>query len=225
MLETLVSSKIRRAVLGYLLTHAEGHFYLRGLAKELGLAVSPLRRELKRMEQQGLLKAYQEGNMLFYMVDRTSARFAELCSLGAALGLTVSFETPQPESATAPEPVPVPVPAQPSAPPVPVVPVPVIAAVEPSLSPIAPPAWGMWRSVGWGVLGAAVAGMAGYLVVSQQQLMQLAHRTAEAPAAQVKVITNVAPSANGELRGHRWRLMPGSVGGFAPGRTAIEGSY
>ncbi len=218
MLETLVSSKIRRAVLGYLLTHAEGHFYLRGLAKELGLAISPLRRELKLMERQGLLKAHQEGNMLFYLVDQRSARFAELRSLGTALGLAGSPELPQP--------VPAPLELAPVA-------APLLAPVLPAAEPPHPAAavtraWDMWRGVGWGALGMALMGMTGYLMISHQQLMELARRTARAPAAQVSVVTDVMPHASpasGELRGSRWRLLPGAVGGFAPGRSTVEGSY
>ena len=55
MLETLISSRIRRALFEYILTHPSERFYLRGLAKSLGLSVSPLRREIKRLEHSGML--------------------------------------------------------------------------------------------------------------------------------------------------------------------------
>ena len=83
MLESFVSSRIRRTLLEYLLSHPNDRFYLRGLSKELGLAVSPLRRELKRLEHSGMLKAVPEGNMLFYTVNTTAPAFFQLSSLGA----------------------------------------------------------------------------------------------------------------------------------------------
>jgi len=82
MLESFVSSRIRRTLLEYLLSHPNDRFYLRGLSKELGLSVSPLRRELKRLEHSGMLKAVPEGNMLFYAVDANSPAFLQLQALG-----------------------------------------------------------------------------------------------------------------------------------------------
>src|SRR3989338_5932486 len=82
MLEALVSSRIRRTLLEYLVTHPHDRFYLRGLAKDLGLSISPLRRELKRLEQSGMLTAYDEGNMRFYTVHVNSPAFQELRQVG-----------------------------------------------------------------------------------------------------------------------------------------------
>lgn len=82
MFESLVSSRIRRALLEYLLSHPNDQFYLRGLSKDLRLSVSPLRRELKRLERSGMLKAVPEGNMLFYTVNTGSSAFLQISSLG-----------------------------------------------------------------------------------------------------------------------------------------------
>ena len=78
MLEALVSSRIRRSLLEYVLTHSTDRFYLRGLAKSLSLPISPLRRELKRLQQAGMLSASLEGNMVFYTVDCNSPTFMQL---------------------------------------------------------------------------------------------------------------------------------------------------
>ena len=78
MFETLVSSRIRRALLEHTLTHPQEPFYLRGLAKQLNLSISPLRRELLRLEHAGMLTAIEEGNMRFYRVNTTSPTFLEL---------------------------------------------------------------------------------------------------------------------------------------------------
>ena len=96
MFETLVSSRIRRALFEHILAHPSNRFYLRGLAKSLGLSVSPLRRELKRLEQAGMLRVVQEGNMLFYTVNTEAAAFLQLqqASLPAALDALVPGATP-----------------------------------------------------------------------------------------------------------------------------------
>ena len=82
MLEPLISSRIRRTLLEYLLIHPNDRFYLRGLSKELNLSVSPLRRELKRLERSGMLAATPEGNLLFYAVNISSPAYLQLKSLG-----------------------------------------------------------------------------------------------------------------------------------------------
>jgi len=90
MLESLVSSKIRRALLEHLVTHPSERFYLRGLAKELQVTVSPLRRELKRLEKAGVLSAYDEANIRFYVVNQQAPLF---------LQLTQTFSSPQASAA------------------------------------------------------------------------------------------------------------------------------
>ncbi|MDP3723294.1 MAG: winged helix-turn-helix domain-containing protein [Candidatus Omnitrophota bacterium] len=77
MLEPLVSSKVRRKVLEHLLAHPERRFYLRGLARELGLTVSPVHRELKRLERFGVLKTFHEANVCFYVTDETCPLLAQ----------------------------------------------------------------------------------------------------------------------------------------------------
>lgn len=81
MLEELVSSRIRRALLEHILLHPQDRFYLRGLAKTLNLSVTPLRRELKRLERSGMLTAVREGSILFYTVETTSQPFLKLRSV------------------------------------------------------------------------------------------------------------------------------------------------
>lgn len=100
MFEALVSSRIRRALLEHIVAHPEGRFYLRGLAKQLGLPITPVRRELKRLEQLGVLAGYHEANIRFYTVNQHSPAFAELKPLAAA-----SPPAPQPIAGLAPAPV------------------------------------------------------------------------------------------------------------------------
>lgn len=104
MLEMLVSSRIRRALLERILTAPQESFYLRGLARELAVSVTPLRREIKRLERSGLLIARPEANAIFYQVNTASPTFHQLKSASAG---------PAQELAGAPM-VPVPLPATPA---------------------------------------------------------------------------------------------------------------
>lgn len=258
MLETLVSSKIRRALLEYILTHPTHRFYLRGLAKELGLTISPLRRELKRLEALGVLKAYQEANIRFYVVDQASLHFAQLKSAVATQPATI-------------EPAPIPVP-QPLHTPEPLMTSTVLShanvervrrALTPSIS------WPLLVG-GLSVVGVmlVLGGMAWYLVTANQQLLSLTRQAVVAQHSQVTVVESVAPRPSdlppalptvvpaalpavvpdalpaqsamaqagvqgglpaeavakaGEMQSTRWRLMPGTMGGFNAG--AAEGTY
>lgn len=83
MLEMLVSSRIRRALLERILTAPQEPFYLRGLARELAVSVTPLRREIKRLERSGILVARQEANAIFYQVNTASPTFRQLHSASA----------------------------------------------------------------------------------------------------------------------------------------------
>jgi len=216
MLETLVSSRIRRALFEYILSHPNDRFYLRGLAKELGLSVSPLRRELKRLECSGMLKAAQEGNMLFYTVDQASPAFLQLMQAGR------QAEAPSPVASTglgaqgsgmvgaAPEPMPVPLRT---------------ASASPRVS--------LWRSslshpalVGAAGVGAAllliIAGLL-HLTATHQRLASQASRALATRRAEVTVVVPPASPSSGAMRGVRWQIVPGGFGGFSSG--ASDDSY
>ena len=197
MFETFVSSRIRRALLEHILSHPDGRFYLRGLAKELTLAISPLRRELLRMEQLGVLKAYDEANIRFYVVDQTNPQFAQLKQAATAV----------PASA-------VPASTEPVQEPVPVVAATVLShrKIERIRKALAPrfslPILVSALSVGLLIVG--VFGISRYWAVT--------------PKVQVTEREAGPPPASGEMRGNRWRVVPGGMGGFSSG-TAREGTH
>ena len=198
MLETLVSSRIRRTLFEYILAHPSDRFYLRGLAKALGLSVSPLRRELKRLEHSGMLRALQEANVVFYTVDTTSPSFLQLrqAGLGAEDILQRSAQNVQ------------------------AIPVGVIS-VSPRLSlwksPLSSPA----------LIGAAVVGMAlvmtvaglAYLTLTHQQAASTASRTVATRETKVTVVVP-STSASGTMHGARWHIVPGGFGGFSAGSNS-----
>ena len=213
MLEALVSSRIRRTLLEHLLTYSHDRFYLRGLARELGLSVSPLRRELKRLEQTGVLRAFQEGNMLFYTVDVASPVFQQLKQAGQPAPAILMGG---PGLTEAPSRLPQPAVAQQ---PANVIPVGVVSANSVARA---------WRSPlrGPALIGVTAAGislmllMAGffYLTMTNERLASAIKRAVTAKPTSVTV---VAPtdSSSGVMRSSRWQIVPGGFGGFSSGES------
>lgn len=201
MLETIVPSRIRRTLLEHIVTHPADRFYLRGLAKQLQLSVSPLRRELKRLEQLRFLKAYDEANIRFYVADQSHPLFVQLQS-------AVSGTLPPAQAAPV---------AQPEEPLVvsTVISHPQVERLRRALRP---------RIFRLTVLSAltvsllVILGLGGlvYLGMTNHRLLSLTHRAVEAPRAQVTVV-EAAPRASGAMQGSRWRLVPGGMGGFSAG--------
>jgi len=199
-LEPLVPSKTRRSLLHYLLSHPASRFYLRGLAKELGLTITPLRLELKRLERLGVLRAYPEANVRFYVVDQHSPLFAQL---------TQAVKDPS-TLVTA---------AVLSAPAIP----------EAQRARRVPIRWPSVVGVASVVLVvAALLGSAIYLTSTNRRLAIITNEVMTAQRSPVVLVqekpnasagTDATPAAAqvGIIRSVRWRLSPGAVGGFNPG--------
>ena len=185
MLEGLVSSKIRRALLTHLLAHPDERVYLRGLAKTLHLSLSPLRRELKRLEHAGLLRAVQEGNILFYFVDHACPAYQQLQSLGAPPRASqlqaVVVEAPHLSPAARP-----------------------IVAASPHRR--AAPVMALAG------VGMMVVGIALYAAVANHRALSQAVKALSARRASVTVVVQ-PPSASGTMHSARWQLVPGGMGG------------
>lgn len=174
MLEELVSSRIRRALLEHILLNPEGRFYLRGLAKTLHLSVTPLRRELKRLEHAGMLKAVPEGNIVFYLIVQASPAYRQLRSLGSPPVVA----QPQPPAMSQPA-----------------------AVAPPRLAPVL---------TGVGVVGAGLV-LAATILMNHRLLAQAA-RALTTRNADVTVVVQ-PPAASGAMRGAKWQIVPGGVGG------------
>ena len=211
MFEALVSSRVRRALFEHVLTHPSERFYLRGLAKSLSLSVSPLRRELKRLEQSGMLRAAQEGNMLFYTVNTDAASFLQLqqasqqakapspdwlgvrgSGFGAAVTVSPNSELRTPNFAVASWRAPLPTGA---------------------------------------LIGAAGVGAALLMVVASLLYIRLTNRELLSEASRAlatrKAEMVVAPreASSGVMRGSRWQISPGGFGGFSSGASANTGTF
>ena len=187
-------------------------FYLRGLAKELGLSISPLRRELNQLERSGMLRAVHEGNIRFYTVDPTSPGFLQLKQAGQTSGSSVAPLEPPAHA------IPVGViSAGPQRP----LPTPSTQRHGPGIIPLGGPA----------LVGAAVLGMAlmlivaslAYLTMTNDRLASAIRRVLTTRAANVTVVAPQPAASSGVMRGRRWQVVPGGFGGFST--SASQESY
>lgn len=229
MFESLISSRTRRTLFEYIVIHPDDRFYLRGLAKELGLSVSPLRRELKQLERAGMLKAVEEANIRFYSVDAASPAFLQLRQAGqgahdtAAVTLAGLAED-EPEGPQAADDNQAAAPSRPRI---------TWAGERPqqaathslntvSRAPLLIGAAGMGMA-----LLALIAGLFFYVAhTARQQVASETSKTLATRRAQVTVVVPPpAPSGSGTMRGARWQIVPGGFGGFSSGPSANQESY
>jgi hypothetical protein len=80
-LETLFSSAARVEMLRLFLLNPGSQYYQREIERETGQPIRAVQREVKRLEELGLLSHSTEGNRVFYRVNPDFALLAELTML------------------------------------------------------------------------------------------------------------------------------------------------
>lgn len=78
MLKTLISSKIRRAILKKFLTNPENKYYVRQLASLLFVSVGSLHKELAKLENEGILSSQYLGNLRLFSVNKEHPLYKEI---------------------------------------------------------------------------------------------------------------------------------------------------
>ena len=82
----MLGSEARARVLTTLLLGAPERYYVRNLAKRLGLPPTAVSRELVTLERLGLVRRHAEGRRLYCELNRNAAVLAELRTLVLKLG-------------------------------------------------------------------------------------------------------------------------------------------
>jgi predicted nucleotidyltransferase len=78
MLKYFITSKTKRSLLKLFLTNPDKSFYTRQIARLTGEPATAVRRELGYLEQAGLLKYREEGNLKLFEVIKEFPFYAEL---------------------------------------------------------------------------------------------------------------------------------------------------
>ena len=81
MLETLLGSKLRAKVLGWLFSHPDERYFVRQLTTLVKEDSTNVSRELIRLEKTGILISTTEGKQKYYQANRQSPLFNELHGL------------------------------------------------------------------------------------------------------------------------------------------------
>lgn len=81
MLETILGSKLRGKVLGWLFTHPDERYFVRQLTSLLREDSTNVSRELIRLEKTGVLVSTKEGKQKYYQANRKSPIYNELHGL------------------------------------------------------------------------------------------------------------------------------------------------
>lgn len=81
MLETLLGSRLRAKVLGWLFSHPDERYFVRQLTALMKEDSTNVSRELARLEKTGILVKNTEGKQKYYQANRQSPIFNELHGL------------------------------------------------------------------------------------------------------------------------------------------------
>lgn len=77
----IFKSKTREAIFRLLFTNPESSYYLRELERLLSIPVSMIRKELMRLEKEGIVASSRKGNLVFYSLNKTYPLFEEIKSI------------------------------------------------------------------------------------------------------------------------------------------------
>lgn len=97
MLETLLGSKLRAKVLGWLFSHPDERYFVRQLTALVKGDSTNVSRELARLGKTGILISTTEGKQKYYQANRKSPVFNELKALlsrSATAGAVAEASTP-----------------------------------------------------------------------------------------------------------------------------------
>ena len=80
-LSATLFSKTRLSVLSILFSHADEAYYLRQIARSVGVGIGSLQRELNKLAQAGIILRMVRGNQVYYQANPQCPVFPELKSL------------------------------------------------------------------------------------------------------------------------------------------------
>jgi len=81
MLEELITSRTRVKILTLFLSNPENRFYVRELSRKIDENINSVRRELRKLEEIGLLDSEREGNLRYYLINKKIPIYEELKSI------------------------------------------------------------------------------------------------------------------------------------------------
>ena len=77
----IFKSKTRKELFRLYFTNPDDEYYLRELERVLNIPVSMIRKELNRLEEDGIFLSRKKGNMIYYLLNKSYPLFDELKSI------------------------------------------------------------------------------------------------------------------------------------------------
>jgi len=78
MITNIFKSKARSALFRLYFTNVDSAYYLRELERLLSIPVAMIRKELLRLEKEGIFTSSRKGNLVFYSLNKSYPLFDEL---------------------------------------------------------------------------------------------------------------------------------------------------
>ena len=202
MIEKIVTSKTRAKLLKLFLANIEDRYYLRELERLLDESLSPLRRQLLKLEKMGILTVEYEANLKYYRLNKNFTGIDELRNL--VLGPT---ETPQPTQIVKPEPK-------------------ITPEEKPKLEPIAgPPRRMKYDLVVLILVSLFVLGTAIFVVyTSRKNIKQIAGLSEAKPQTEIDSQGRALNKSTGpdEMISRRWKVRAGTMPALSSGVAGRE---
>ncbi len=81
MIEKLFGSRLRTKLLGWLLSHSNESFFIRQMEQLIDENSTNISRELRRLEQMGLVQSERRANLKYYQINQKCPFYGELKGL------------------------------------------------------------------------------------------------------------------------------------------------
>ena len=80
-LSDLITSKVRIKILELFFSNLKEIYHVRGIVREINEEINAVRRELTKLEEDGVLRKEPRGNRIYYSVRTEHAFYGDLISM------------------------------------------------------------------------------------------------------------------------------------------------
>ena len=189
MIEKLVTSKTRIKILNLFLSHIDDRYYLRELERMLDESLSPLRRQLVKLVNMGILIVEEEANLKYYKLNKNFEGLEELKEV--VLGKDVIARSP--EGAT--------------------------KQSQDDFKAVSTPRQFRYDLAILSFISIFVLATAMFVVYANNKNIKQVAKLVSNSGAKLTNVNFAAPASNGEMASRKWKVMPGNIPVLSSGET------
>jgi len=203
MIEKLVTSKTRIKILKLFLSHIDDRYYLRELERLLDESLSPLRRQLVKLANMGILITEEEANLKYYRLNKNFEGLEELKELvlekkrlASSGGLGTSSDISS-SVASAPR--------------------------NDDLQAVSTPRQFRYDLAILSFVSVFVLATALFVVYANNKNINIVSGlVVKNQGAELASVRSAAPASNGEMMSRKWKIFPGNVPVLSSGETGED---